>query len=599
MFHSPLALALVLAIVLSGCLDLDEFAPQSDQKPPAGEDRKQAERDRELKEHSTPEKSIDRHEQAEASDGESEDTKKTPVHDYRPRVIIGIPDTGINPYHELFYRPDLTEHPSTYIEGYPETIPALNLSVGGDDYDEMFQADIEAWKNLREGQWFWIPQTVFIGVYCDRGQPDNYRGDYCILDHGEATSTNHGTGTVSSALMENPEALIAFKAGSSGIALLEYSNIPIDVFSVSWGSIVPIPGHPQVICSGPKNTDEILYVVSAGNDPRSTLIDCWKGKPSVISVGGAYAEDNNHQANAAHQTEVVSYFCRPMAASQTTKGMENRCGTSFSAPTVAGGLSKAILAIRNHTSYTGGIQGDYVDPVAGVTMNDLRDALNRTATYDPKAKYNNTGTFPTIPAAPWIQWGWGFYDGWVANETMRHFLEEPAAEKPDQAVTYMEALHMVKSTTHRNFPVDLWPFQQDDAGSGQNAPDSPVPEVWIESGIVYEGTLGGVLPYDGWDFYAFWGEKGHTVEARAHGVYGTFAIEDDARNRLESQMTLLGYDVMWNAGFSVTLERSGIHYFVYNGLLLHNYSFSIGINEPAPDPGHEGQPLPPVPSPIP
>lgn len=373
---------------------------------------------------------------------DEEEAEATPH--YQPHVIIGIPDTGINPYHELYFREDLTEHPSTYIEDFPEDTPALNLSVGGDDFDAMFEADKEVWEGIEEDTWYWIPQTVFVAVYCESGQSEEHRGDYCILDDGHM----HGTGTTSSALMENEDALFAFKVGGSGIAPFLNDGIPVDIFSVSWGTIVPIPVGLSERPNAP------LYVLSAGNDPRPTAADSWAGDPRNIVVGGAYAEDDTQEVLAGNQPDVVSYFCRPTADTQTTSGMrESYCGTSFSGPTVAGALSKVVYAVRESTGYTGsGIQDGFVDPLANFTVQDLRAALERTASYDPEPKYPNTSGTAALPlndAAPWVQWSWGFYDGDIANVTIDHVLGiQEAPEKPEEARTWMDTMRTVKETLH-------------------------------------------------------------------------------------------------------------------------------------------------------
>ncbi len=373
----------------------------------------------------------------------SDEDEDTPADTgFAPHVIIGIPDTGINPYHEIYHRPNLTEHPSTYIEDFPEDTPALNLSVGGDDFDALFEADKEIWENIEEDTWYWIPQTVFVAVYCESGQSADHRGDYCILDDGHM----HGTGTTSSALMENEDALFAFKAGGPGIGPFRDGGIPVDIFSVSWGSIVPIP-----VDLG--NDNAPIYVLSAGNDPRPTAADAWAGDPRNIVVGGAYAEDNTQEALAGNQPDVVSYFCRPTADTQTATGMrDSYCGTSFSGPTVAGALSKVVYAVRESTGYTGsGIQDGYVDPLANFTVEDLREALERTASYDPEPKYPNTSDrgLPLNPAAPWMQWSWGFYDGDIANVTIDHVLGiEEAPEKPMEAQLWMDGVRTVKETLH-------------------------------------------------------------------------------------------------------------------------------------------------------
>lgn len=377
---------------------------------------------------------------------------------FEPRVVVGVPDTGVNVYHEIYFRPERTQEPCTYLEGFPCGLPALELSVGGDDWQSMFEADLDVWESIEPGTWYWIPQTVFVAVYCEDGQTEAQGGAYCILDDGNM----HGTGTTSSVLMENPEALIAFKSGGSSIWPFEQGHIPVDVFSVSWGSVAPIP---MPFAPGPTAP---IYVVPSGNHPRSTIVDRWSGNPNNIAVGGGYAADGTEELFAGKHADVVSYFCRPTADTMTVSGYrESFCGTSFATPTVAGALSKVILGLRKSSGYTGGLTAEgSVDPGSGVSISALREALNRTASYDPDPQYDNKGDYvlgqplgqplpsgvPVVQEAPWLQWGWGFYDGTVANATLEHLLGEVAPPKPPEAKLWMDSVYRARSLMYGPAP---------------------------------------------------------------------------------------------------------------------------------------------------
>lgn len=353
-----------------------------------------------------------------------------------PHVIVGVPDTGINPYHRLYYRPDRIYHPCTYVLDFPCSIRALPLSVGLDDWDRAYAADKALWDAVVPGEWYWIPGTVFVAVSCE-----SPAAGVCILDDTDM----HGTGTTSSVIMENPDALIAFKEGGSGVLSFGTARIPVDIFSVSWGYVVPIPLLGQTI--------RPIYVKSAGNDGRPGLVDGWAGDPDIISVGGAYAADRSEEPLAGKQPEIVSYFCRPTAQTKETHQMrESYCGTSFAAPTAAGALSKVVLALRRASGYAGSNQGTSVDPIMGVTFSDLRGALNQTASYSPDPKYpNRSAGIPLNPLMPCLQWGWGFYDGNVADATIRHFLEAPAPRKSTECEAYMAVQHTAKKTLNGPF----------------------------------------------------------------------------------------------------------------------------------------------------
>jgi hypothetical protein len=404
---------------------------------------------------------------APADDGEDdEDPPTDPTSDARPHVLVGDSDTGINPYHEVYHRPDLTEHPCTYIPAYPSCdIPALNLTLDAPDLKTAIQQDMDVWESVEPGQWYWIPQTSIVAVACSADD------DQCILSCSVDTlreegrlscaTGSHGTHTSSTIQMENPDALLAFheKTGSD-IQQFRDKNLPIDIYSISYGHALPAPYPVEAGC--PIDDTAPIYVTSSGNfgsttsGAPTTLGDCWAGHPNNIAVGGAYSADRSEEGGYTRNPEVVSYYCRPAADDDSIDQYEEACGTSFSAPTVAGALSKVLLEVREATGYTGTVDDGVADPLygdEGLSAHDLRDAMNRTATYDPEPRYDNTdtsGSIPLNPAAPFLQWGWGFYDGWIANATTDHLLEEEAEPRPDPVRAYMEAQHAVKTALYGN-----------------------------------------------------------------------------------------------------------------------------------------------------
>lgn len=151
-----------------------------------------------------------------------------------------------------------------------------------------------------------------------------------------------------------------------------------------------------------------------------------------------------------------------------------------------------------------------------------------------------------------------------------------------------------------------WPWTQDDAGSGKDAPHHPVPEVWITPGEVYEGTLAGIgFGADSQDHYAFWGEAGDVVRAKAHGVLACYEITDESGERIGdyAHCTLAGWDaatadldqgwktVVEGHPIEVALEQTGVHYLKFVGFNIQQYRFGLGIDGP---PADLGAPLPPL-----
>ncbi|HUR24652.1 MAG TPA: PKD domain-containing protein [Candidatus Thermoplasmatota archaeon] len=376
---------------------------------------------------------------------------------FQPHVLVGVPDSGINPYHDQYSRPELTAHPCTYIRDYPCSVPSLNLSLDEPDFAGAFAKDKALWQSIRPGDVFWIPRTNIVAALCEdfyfRHPASNPEGavstepEYCILDDYEA----HGTHTTSSVLMENPDALIAFKEGGSSIAMFQEAGIPVDLFSVSWGTAVPIP-TPGV---GPLSEGRWrpFVVKAAGNDPRPGLSDSGNGQSHVLYIGGGgpgLVSDREGEMLAATVPEAVSYFCRGFAGTQTVTEMASGCGTSYATPTVAGGLSKALLGVRRASGYDGsGMDSGWADEVAGLSVGAFRDAFNRTASYEPTYEYPEAEAStllgaPVNPAAPWLQWGWGFYDGAVADTTLAYLLGAATPDKSAEAKQFMAAQYEVR-----------------------------------------------------------------------------------------------------------------------------------------------------------
>ena len=355
-----------------------------------------------------------------------------------PHVLVGIPDSGINPYHEIYYRPNLTVHPCTYLPGFPCEIPALPLSVGvHESWEDAYAADKALWDALVPRQWYWIPKTVFVAAMCEGSTSISGGPGLCLID-----DTNmHGTGTTSSVLTENPNALIAFKEGNSATAVFEDGLLPIDIISYSWGAAVPLA--TPLVLSTPRDYTPFFIAASGNEGAFPVVLDTDKASQAVINVGAADAATRSEPGYSGWKTmDYVSQYCRPTAQTKSIREYrDSYCGTSFSAPTFAGALSKIVLDLRRQSGYTGAIVDQMVDPVLGVSKWDVRDALNRTATYTPEARFPAQGGGVPVPAeAPWYQWGWGYVDSTVVDDALACILEEVCPEKPTATTAYMDAL---------------------------------------------------------------------------------------------------------------------------------------------------------------
>ncbi len=370
---------------------------------------------------------------------------------YRPHVVVGVPDSGFNVYHEMYRRPHLTEHPCTYVRDYPCDVPALNLSLNAATFEQALELDRPIWESIEPGDHYWIPGTNIIGAICHQpyaGSTASQTGtapeqDYCILDD----TSMHGTGVSSSVLSENPEALLVVVEGNSGGAdYLTDGNLPIDVVNFSWGAAVPLAGlYITQENFGP------FYVAASGNEGAfPVVLDSTKSHPSVITVGGADGRTQTEPGYSSWKTaDFVSEYCRWTADTQTKHGIrESYCGTSFAAPTFAGALSKIILELRKASGYDGTIVNGMVDPILGISKWDVRDALNATATYQKTGPFKaGAHLAPLVTSAPVYQYGWGYFASDQVDAALNCIRTEICPEKDAQTRSVMELAWTYREAT--------------------------------------------------------------------------------------------------------------------------------------------------------
>ncbi|HEX9891299.1 MAG TPA: S8 family serine peptidase, partial [Actinomycetota bacterium] len=208
----------------------------------------------------------------------------------KPFVVIALTDTGINPYHQEYRAPEFTHHPSTYIEGYPATAPAVNLSVDLADeagYDAARTTDDATWAGLSSNRLYWFPGTRVIGGYsvgaggAGQGYPERR-----ILD-----DTGHGTGTSSVSAGRyygsNPNALIVM-VESLGDGPLNWAiNQPwIDIVSNSWGPSLAGLSTGNVTSTRDATRRGVSIAFSSGNGNRNTnSSEVWGTVEGLTGVG--------------------------------------------------------------------------------------------------------------------------------------------------------------------------------------------------------------------------------------------------------------------------------------------------------------------------
>ncbi len=388
-----------------------------------------------------------------------------PVFAPRPHVVVAIIDTGINPYHEVFSRPDETNHPSTWLEGFSEEIAAFELTFG-DIYADNYEADKDKWTNLKENELVWFTGTNVAAISMQRDPVDSA---YPVLDNG-----GHGTLVASSVLEACPDAFIVsiqIENDPDIVAANEWAAKQpwIDIVTTSWGKAPE--EYAEETYMGLDKAQKLVHEAgkvqtnSAGNDPVPVTQDEHSGPSWNIAVGGALASDHGDAWIAAKFPDVVSDFWQDrLAKSGTVSGYRDAYGTSFSCPRVAGTLAKALYDIRAAVNYTGIItNNNLIETAPGkgmlddgkLTAGELRTAMNHSAIYWNVTDYTQNDTYfvPVLPGAPWVQMGWGYVNKTMAPTIAAVALGNmPLPEKDPLAVAHNEALYETRVQYWGNYP---------------------------------------------------------------------------------------------------------------------------------------------------
>ncbi len=410
-----------------------------------------------------------------------------------PTVVVAVADTGVNPYHEVYRRPHLTVHPCHWVAGFDDcSVPALELSIGvHDTYEAAYAADLEVWRSVEVGRWYWIPGTNIIGAVCNgqsgrSGSPPPVTPDTpCIHDED-----GHGTATTSAVLSEAPEALLLVHEGNSSAGPLAYAPVAPDIQSHSWGPVAPQPvhagdpvtGYAGMTLADPGADDPAtLFFIAAGNlAPLPTIVDSSRVHPSVQVVGGGFpGELTPARATALSWTtfDFASWFCRPTAVPHSITAIRpSFCGTSFAAPTVAGTAAAALLELRRAEGWTGRSTPQQVTPA--VSRDAFVEALRAAATYAPEHRFpmSSTGVDVPVGSEPFV-WGHGFLDATDVGTVVSCATGGTCPTKPALARRWNQARHDARRAQTEPALGDA-PGQllaqldppEDDGGSGTDAP---------------------------------------------------------------------------------------------------------------------------------
>ncbi|PKK86124.1 MAG: hypothetical protein CVT48_02560 [Thermoplasmata archaeon HGW-Thermoplasmata-1] len=400
----------------------------------------------------------------------------------KSHVVVAYIDSGINPYHQQFRRPDMMAHPSAYISDYPADSIPLNLTFG-DSYQQNVRNDTATFSEVERGSLYWIPGTPVIGAV-------SFSQDY-VLNLVEADglpilsdSSDHGNSVASTILNNNQEVLlVVIEAGSKDLA--EAMNWAaeqpwIDIISSSFGLLTGVEVPEPVFWSGVSEAIKKAYdsgkilTQGAGNRIMPPWFGDTAGPPQIINVGGFDYKCKGDALIAAKSPDFTSDFSVLVANNTDMDGYDWHSGTSYSGPTVAATISKTLLSCREKLNYTGegAANGNLIDlPAKDISLTNsmFRDAFNKTALYVSTADYDPTQfeqhdlllfildiPTPILPGAPFIQMGWGYVGPEIVNDTVDILLGktqyEPSLEK-QLAEPYMDAVYELRKTFWGNWPL--------------------------------------------------------------------------------------------------------------------------------------------------
>jgi hypothetical protein len=372
----------------------------------------------------------------------------------KPRVVVAVIDSGINPYHEYF-----NAGGSLYTKSKPSSVTPQLLREFGigpgqiisitrtGNFAADYAKDKAQFDKIEKGKPYWFKGTNIIGISFSNGE--KLRPD--------GTASPHGIGTAAAVLTANPEAIVVavegINAESEGWS---FTHPAVDIVTTSYG---PVTSAPTLMHLSSSYTGVVengkAHFGAAANDPTYSTFDQTSGPWWSIGISG-YEEGstNGRQTTSGSFPDFVGDFTQELPYCRSCEeGMQSVSGTSFATPRSAGTFSKILLQARRAMKHRGGIvDGGKKGPllVAGkkdLTVWDMRRALEEAAYYPNSQEYapGADGSLPIVTQAPWFQMGWGLITPQggmkVVSETLAHLgiKGKPERIKPQEACDFMTA----------------------------------------------------------------------------------------------------------------------------------------------------------------
>ena len=358
------------------------------------------------------------------------------------RVVVAVIDSGINVYHNFFYKGG-----GPYVDGIaPTSVNADILSsfgIGPDcqielsrtgDFEADFAADTAAgkWNRVAACDVVWFRGTNVLAK-------SHGPGTAIILPDDE--DDTHGVGTSAAVLKANPEAVVIFLEGvGEASEKFAMTHPEIDIVSTSYGPVgsAPIPENLGHSFEGVYDFGK-LHFGACDNSPSPAVQDGTCGPWWSIGVAGFEERDHDYTTGeeqpASHGRQIMSGnlpdflsdFTQVLPYCQACEDGYDRFvgGTSFATPRSAGTASKILLDVRRAVGHTGAvkfvdggrplfIEGNGPNGPVAVTNWQFRRVLEEAAWIPPTDEYDvvNGATdwvaaYPIPPEAPYLVTGWG------------------------------------------------------------------------------------------------------------------------------------------------------------------------------------------------